>query len=32
MLLNGKRHIDRCGAEVNMFKFTVQKHSMSNKT
>ena len=32
VLLNGKRHIDRRGAEVNMIKFTVQKHSMSTKT
>ena len=32
VLLNSKRHIDRRGAEVNMVKFTVQKHSMSSET
>ena len=32
MLLDSKRHIDRRGADVNMVKFTVQKHSMSTET
>ena len=32
MLLNSKRHIDRRGAEVNIFKFTVQYHFMSTET
>ena len=32
MLLNSKSHIDLRGAEVNMIKFTVQKHSMSTET
>ena len=31
MLLNKKRHIDQCKAEVNMIKFTVQQHFMSAK-
>ena len=32
MLLNSKRQIDRRVAEVNVVKFTVQKHSVSTKT
>ena len=32
VLLNSKRHIDGRGAEVNMIKFTVQKHTMSAET
>ena len=32
VLLNSKRHIDRRGAEVNMIRFTVQKHFVSTET